>query len=333
MNLSQYLKLIFFLLLLLGLILLDISFGPRGISLPYSVHNFTELWHSTIFRQIRLPRTCTAILAGVALPLAGLIMQTVFRNPLAGPYVLGLSSGSSLGVALLIMGNTLWFPVLVSLHTVHIVVASMLGSGIVLLIVLLASTRIKNSVTILILGVMLGGAVSAVVNILQYFSPPETLKNFVIWTMGSLGGVSMEQIPLFGGLILAGVVPSLFLTKSLNLMLLNDEEAHSLGLHVRPVRNLLFVLTSILAGTVTGFAGPIGFVGMAAPHIARFIFRTADHRLLIPTTMILGASIMLLSDIVSILPGDGKILPINSVSAFLGIPVVVWVVLRNRQMQ
>jgi iron complex transport system permease protein len=180
---------------------------------------------------------------------------------------------------------------------------------------------------------MLGGAVSAVVNILQYFSPPETLKNFVIWTMGSLGGVSMEQIPLFGGLILAGVVPSLFLTKSLNLMLLNDEEAHSLGLHVRPVRNLLFVLTSILAGTVTGFAGPIGFVGMAAPHIARFIFRTADHRLLIPTTMILGASIMLLSDIVSILPGDGKILPINSVSAFLGIPVVVWVVLRNRQMQ
>jgi iron complex transport system permease protein len=286
----------------------------------------------TIVLDFRIPRAITAIFAGLSLSLAGLQMQTIFRNPLAGPYVLGISSGASLGVALLVMGAYILIPSSeIRFQTWGLIAAAWLGSGLIMLLLLLVSFRIKDIMTILILGILFGSITIAVVSILQYFTHEALLKTFIVWTLGSLGNVTGEQLPVLLGSLTSGVLLSVFSIKILNAMLLGENYARSMGINVLTGRILVFISTSILAGSVTAFCGPIGFIGIAVPHIARLLWKSADHRVLIPAVMLTGSIILLISDMISQLPGSDKILPINSVTALIGIPVVVWIVLRNQR--
>lgn len=289
-------------------------------------------WYLTIF-EFRLPKALVAVLAGSALAVSGLLMQTVFRNPLAGPYILGISSGAGLGVAILVLG----FPGLVSLgmgiatSQWAIVIAAWMGAAIILLLVMIISVRIRDIMTILIFGIMFGSAATAIVSILQYLGGESSVKAFVVWTMGSLGGVTKNQIPIFAVGTVLGLLIALILPKNLNVLLLGENYARTMGLNVLLTRTLVFLSASLLAGTVTAFCGPIGFVGIAIPHIARMLFKTANHFILVPATIILGADILLISDIISQLPGKAAILPINSITALLGIPIVIWIVIRNQK--
>ncbi len=286
----------------------------------------------TIVQDFRIPRAVTAVFAGLSLSLAGLQMQTVFRNPLAGPYVLGISSGASLGVAILVMGAYILFPGRdFHFQTGGIITAAWLGSGLIMLLLLLVSFRIKDIMTILILGILFGSITIAFVSILQYFTHETLLKTFIVWTLGSLGNVTRGQLPVLAGSLGLGVILSIVSIKILNAMLLGENYARSIGINVMTGRILLFISTSILAGTVTAFCGPIGFIGIAVPHIARLIWKTADHRILIPAVMLVGAIVLLIADMISQLPGSDRLLPINSVTALIGIPVVVWIVVRNQR--
>ena len=280
-----------------------------------------------IVLDIRLVKAIVAILAGMALSVSGLQMQTLFRNPLAGPYVLGISSGASLGVALFILGMPLLgIATNSTLSSIGTAGAAWLGSALILAFVASVSTRIKDIMVILILGMMISSGVSAVVQILQYLSNEEALKSFVIWTMGSLGDVTANQLHLMLPAVLLGLVVSVAVIKPLNLLLLGEQYARTMGLYVRRSRYLIFLSTTLLAGTVTAFCGPIGFVGLAIPHIARMLFSNADHRILLPASALCGAVVLLTCDIIS----KWLTLPINTITALLGIPIVIWVVIRNK---
>ena len=247
-------------------------------------------------------------------------MQTLFRNPLAGPYVLGISSGASLGVALVVLAGVG--------SSIGIAGAAWLGAAVVLLVIAAVGHRIKDIMVILILGMMFSSGVSAVVQILQYLSKEEALKAFVIWTMGSLGDVTVPQLAILLPSVIVGLLLAVWTIKPLNLLLFGEEYAVTMGLNIRRSRSLLFLSTTLLAGTVTAFCGPIGFIGLAMPHVARMLFREADHRVLLPGTLLSGAAVLLLCDIVSKM----FTLPVNAITALLGIPIVVWVVLRNKSM-
>ena len=280
-----------------------------------------------IVLDIRLIKAIVAILTGMALSVSGLQMQTLFRNPLAGPYVLGINSGASLGVALFILGMPLLgIATNSTLSSIGTAGAAWLGSALILAFVASVSTRIKDIMVILILGMMISSGVSAVVQILQYLSNEEALKSFVIWTMGSLGDVTTSQLHLMLPAVLLGLVVSVAVIKPLNLLLLGEQYARTMGLNVRRSRYLIFLSTTLLAGTVTAFCGPIGFVGLAIPHIARMLFSNADHRILLPASALCGAVTLLICDIVS----KSLTLPINTITALLGIPIVIWVVIRNK---
>ena len=282
-----------------------------------------------IILKIRLLKAVTALFAGAALAPSGLQMQTLFRNPLAGPYVLGISSGAGLGVALFLLGAPLLG---VSAHSfvqsLGIAGAAWLGAALVLLIVMAVSRRIKDIMVILILGMMFGSGVSSVVEILQYLSSEAALKSFVIWTMGSLGDVTGGNLALMLPVITAGLVLSVAVIKPLNLLLLGENYARTMGLNVQRTRTLLFLSTVLLAGTVTAFCGPVGFIGLAVPHLARMLFASADHRVLMPASMLSGAALLLVCDLIS----KSLALPINTVTALMGIPVVIVVVVRNRNL-
>lgn len=282
-----------------------------------------------IILKIRLLKAVTALFAGVALAASGLQMQTLFRNPLAGPYVLGISSGAGLGVALFLLGAPLLG---VSAHSfvqsLGIAGAAWLGAALVLLIVMAVSRRIKDIMVILILGMMFGSGVSSVVEILQYLSSEAALKSFVIWTMGSLGDVTGGNLALMLPVITAGLALSVAVIKPLNLLLLGENYARTMGLNVQRTRTLLFLSTVLLAGTVTAFCGPVGFIGLAVPHLARMLFASADHRVLMPASMLSGAALLLVCDLIS----KSLALPINTVTALMGIPVVIVVVVRNRNL-
>jgi len=281
----------------------------------------------SIVVNIRLLKAAVALLTGAALAASGLQMQTLFRNPLAGPYVLGVSSGASLGVALFILGAPLLGVANHSLlQSVGVAGAAWIGSAVTLGIIAVASRRIKDIMVILILGMMFGSGVSAVVQILQYLANEESLKAFVIWTMGSLGDVTVLQLALLGGAVAIGALLSTAAIKPLNLLLLGESYARTTGLDVTRSRMLIFASTILLAGTVTAFCGPIGFIGLAVPHVARILFAAADHRILMPAAMLTGAIVMLACDLVSKLLA----LPVNTITALLGIPIVVWVVVRNK---
>ena len=280
-----------------------------------------------IVLDIRLIKAVVAILSGMALSVSGLQMQTLFRNPLAGPYVLGISSGASLGVAIFILGMPLLgIATNSTISSVGTAGAAWLGAAMILAFVASVSTRIKDIMVILILGMMISSGVSAVVQILQYLSNEEALKSFVIWTMGSLGDVTSSQLMLLLPAVLIGLVVSVAVIKPLNLLLLGEQYARTMGLNVRRSRYLIFLSTTLLAGTVTAFCGPIGFVGLAIPHIARMLFCNADHRILLPASALCGAVVLLTCDIIS----KWLTLPINTITALLGIPIVIWVVIRNK---
>lgn len=326
-------KILFLLLTILIVVLfaIDMMVGSVGISVG-------EVWAAVtggecdpikakIIIDIRLMKAIVAILAGAALSVSGLQMQTLFRNPLAGPYVLGVSSGASLGVALFILGAPLVglssSPILSSLGVAG---AAWIGSAAVLALVATVSRHIKDIMVILILGMMIGSAVSAIVQILQYMSHEEALKGFVVWTMGSLGDVTISQLWLVALAIISGLIISITVIKPMNLMLLGEAYARTMGLNIQRTRSLILLSTTLLAGTTTAFCGPVGFIGLAIPHLARIIFQNADHRVLLPASMLSGAISLLLCDIVSKL----LTLPVNTVTALLGIPIVVWVVVRNK---
>ena len=280
-----------------------------------------------IVLKIRLIKAVMAILAGAALAVSGLQMQTLFRNPLAGPYVLGVSSGASLGVAIFLLGAPLLgLAATPSLQLLGTAGAAWIGSGLILMAVMALSRRIKDIMVILILGMMVGSAIGAVVEILQYLSSENALKSFVVWTMGSLGDVTAAQLQMVIPAIAIGLILSVALIKPLNLLLLGENYARTMGLNIARSRRVIFLSTVLLAGTVTAFCGPIGFVGLAVPHLARMLFAAADHRVLIPASMMSGAVVMLLCDIIS----KTMALPINTVTALLGIPIVIFVVVRNR---
>jgi len=323
------------LLLIVILLILDIFLGSVNIKASEvisAIFNNSNSNYETIILKFRLPKAITALVVGVALSLSGLQMQTVFRNPMAGPYVLGISSGASLGVAFVILGfsSNIAPESLNGLGNWILVVASWVGAGAVMLLIMVISSRVKDIMTVLILGIMLSSGISAIVTIMQYFSNETMLKAYVIWTMGSLGNLTSGQLNVLLISVLAGVILSLFSSKMLNALLIGENYAGSLGLNVRFARAVIFICTSILAGSVTAFCGPIGFIGIAVPHIVRIIFKTSDHKILIPGTILMGGAIMLISDIISQLPGSESVLPVNAVTSLIGIPVVIWVILRKR---
>ncbi|MFR4575368.1 MAG: FecCD family ABC transporter permease [Phocaeicola coprophilus] len=308
--------------LTLFLFLLDLAVGAVAVPLGdvWAALTGGDCPRATakIILNIRLIKAVVALLAGAALSVSGLQMQTLFRNPLAGPYVLGISSGASLGVALVVLAG---FG-----SSIGIAGAAWLGAALVLVVIAAVGHRIKDIMVILILGMMFSSGVGAIVQILQYLSKEESLKAFVIWTMGSLGDVTFDQLAVLVPSIIAGLLLAVVTIKPLNLLLFGEEYAVTMGLNIRRSRGLLFLSTTLLAGTVTAFCGPIGFIGLAMPHVTRMLFRNSDHRVLVPGTVLSGASVLLLCDLVSKL----FTLPINAITALLGIPIVVWVVLRNK---
>ncbi len=265
---------------------------------------------------------------------ANRLRQTLFRNPLAGPYVLGVSSGASLGVALFLLGAPLWamMPAGVGavVQNIGIVGAAWLGAGLVFLLIAAVSRRIKDIMAILIIGMMLGSAAGAVVEVLQYFSAEGAVKSFVVWTMGSLGGVTLSQLRVLAPVVVAALAMSVAIVKPLDALMLGEQYARTMGVDVGRTRTLVFTSTTLLAGTVTAFCGPIGFLGLAVPHIARMLSGEARHRVLMPASMLLGAVIMLACDIVSGIAGPAP-LPINTITALVGIPIIVLVVVRNKK--
>ena len=308
--------------LTLFLFLLDLAVGAVAVPLGdvWAALTGGDCPRTTakIVLNIRLIKAVVALLAGAALSVSGLQMQTLFRNPLAGPYVLGISSGASLGVALVVLAGVG--------SSIGIAGAAWLGAAIVLVVIAAVGHRIKDIMVILILGMMFSSGVGAIVQILQYLSKEESLKAFVIWTMGSLGDVTFDQLAVLVPSIIAGLLLAVVTIKPLNLLLFGEEYAVTMGLNIRRSRGLLFLSTTLLAGTVTAFCGPIGFIGLAMPHVTRMLFRNSDHRVLVPGTVLSGAAVLLLCDLVSKM----FTLPINAITALLGIPIVVWVVLRNK---
>lgn len=308
--------------LTLFLFLLDLAVGAVAVPLGdvWAALTGGDCPRATakIILNIRLIKAVVALLAGAALSVSGLQMQTLFRNPLAGPYVLGISSGASLGVALVVLAGVG--------SSIGIAEAAWLGAALVLVIIAAVGHRIKDIMVILILGMMFSSGGGAIVQILQYLSKEESLKAFVIWTMGSLGDVTFDQLAVLVPSIIAGLLLAVVTIKPLNLLLFGEEYAVTMGLNIRRSRGLLFLSTTLLAGTVTAFCGPIGFIGLAMPHVTRMLFRNSDHRVLVPGTVLSGAAVLLLCDLVSKM----FTLPINAITALLGIPIVVWVVLRNK---
>ena len=323
---------LFVFLALLTAILFVVNIAIGSVNIPLA-----EIWGvmkgeagadiRSIVVDIRLVRAVVALLAGVALSVSGLQMQVLFRNPLAGPYVLGVSAGASFGVALLLLGAPLLGvtmpPIVQSLGSAG---AAWIGSAVVLVAVGALARRIKDIMVMLILGIMLSSGVGAVVEIMQYFSSEASLKSYVIWTMGSLGEVTTSQLAIIVPVIVVGVALAVATIKPMNMLLMGENYAGSMGLNIGRTRRLILASTTLLAGTITAFCGPIGFVGIAIPHIARMLFRSADHRVLLPATLLCGAVMMLTGDIVAKL----LTLPINTITALMGIPIVIYIVIRNR---
>lgn len=321
------------------LFLINLSLGSVSIPLKEVFNSLfggttsKETWHYIIVNY-RLPKAIAAILVGMGLSISGLLMQTLFRNPLAGPYVLGLSSGASLGVATVILGAAFLPESLatIMLSSYGIVLASSLGSFLVLIAVLAVSYRLRDTMAILIVGLMFGSLTSAIVGTLTYFSTAEQLQKFTFWSLGNLGNLSWTSIGILFVCVLIGLFLSLFSIKPLNALLLGENYARSLGLNYKRTRLIIIFATSVLAGSITAFAGPIAFIGLAVPHIAKLVFQTSNHTILFWSTLLFGASIMLICDSISQVPGGDLTLPINAVTSVFGAPIVIWLLVRKRKM-
>ena len=290
-----------------------------------------ESWQYIILEN-RLPQALTALLCGASLSVCGLMLQTAFRNPLAGPDVFGISSGAGLGVALvmLLLGGT----VSTSLFTVSgflaILTAAFLGAITVTALILFLSTLVRNSVLLLIVGIMVGYVSSSAVSLLNFFASEEGVKSYMVWGMGNFGGVSMSHIPLFSLLCLVGIMGALLLVKPLNNLLLGPQYAESLGISTRRLRNLLLLIVGLLTAITTAFCGPISFIGLAIPHIARLLFRTDNHQVLLPGTILTGAAIALFCNFICFLPGEMGVIPLNAVTPLIGAPVIIYVIIQRR---
>lgn len=285
--------------------------------------------HQIILYDARIPKAITAVLCGAALSTSGLLMQTLFRNPLAGPYILGVSSGAGLGVAFLVMGAGLLGLSISS--GISISLAAIIGAMFVLFLLFLLSIRVRDVMTLLILGVMIGAIATAIIGLIQYFTSDYQLKAFLMWTLGSLSAVTYAEIQLMCIFILGGILLSLLNSKNLNAFLLGEEYASTIGVNVKSTRFLIIISSGLLAGIVTAFCGPIGFIGIMVPHLSRMLFRTTNHLILIIGSVLLGSCILLFSDILSNLLGNGLSLPINSITALLGIPVIIWIIFNKRK--
>ncbi|MRR19235.1 iron ABC transporter permease [bacterium] len=282
-----------------------------------------------IVTQFRLPKALTAIIAGAAMSVSGLLMQTLFRNPLAGPDVLGVSSGAGLGVALTLLTLTPLFTLTAgsALQGWGLILAAWAGAGAVMMIIMAVSSRMRDIMTVLIVGLLFASAISAVVSLLQYFSNETMLRTYVIWTMGNLGNISYPQIQALAIATAAGLVIAFLMVKPLNAMLMGETFSRTVGVRMNRTRIILLAAASILAGSVTAFCGPLAFIGVAVPHIGRLAFGTTDHRILMPGVALCGSVVLLLSDIISAMPGGGHIIPVNTVTSLIGIPVVLWIIL------
>lgn len=311
----------------------SISF-KEVVSILFSQESEKESWKYIILNY-RLPKAIVAILVGLALSVCGLLMQTLFRNPMADPYVLGLSSGSSLGVAFVILGSSV-FPMAMKTYltsSIAIVLASVFGSLLVLFIILLVSKKVRDTMTLLIIGLMFGSFAGAIVGVLSYFSTAEELKKFTFWSLGSLGNQSWQTIGIMSVSILVGLLISFNYLKTLNALLLGENYARSLGVNIKNSRLFLIIATSILSGTCTAFAGPIAFVGLAIPHITKMLFKTSNHFILFFGNLLVGALIMLFCDALCQLPGEAFILPINAMTSIIGAPIVIYLLLRKKGFQ
>jgi iron complex transport system permease protein len=326
---------------LLVAFMLSLAFGSVSIPLQDVARvllggEATQDTWRTIILTLRLPKALTATLAGAALACAGLKMQTLFRNPLADPFVLGISAGASLGVALVVLGTGLagaaLFTHLGLIGNLGVVTAASLGAGAVFGVVLLLARKVGSPVTLLVLGLMVSYMTGALVSALIYFSAPEQMQTYVMWTFGSFGGVTWERMRVFAPVLVIALVAAQLCAKPLNGLLLGESYARSVGLHVRHARMWIIAIASVMAGAVTAYCGPIGFIGVAVPHLARSLFHSSDHRTLLPAAMLLGATLALLFDLVAQMPGARFSLPLNVVTALVGAPVIVWVILRQRNL-
>lgn len=340
MNAKSTYSLIF---ILLGLslvlfILLNLSLGSVDIPIKSILKAFigsnviNNSWQDIIL-QYRLPKTISAILVGSGLSICGLLMQTLFRNPLAGPFVLGISSGASLGVALLVLGVSAFSGSLVGIvySNITIALAASIGAFFVLSVVLFAAKKIKNTMSILIIGLMFGSFTAAIISVLAYFSSAEQLQQYVFWTFGSLGNLGWNEILILTTFYLIGIVLLLTILKPLNSLLLGEKYAVSLGTNLKKTRNTTLIITGLLTGVITAFSGPIAFIGLAVPHLTKLLIKTSDHKILVPAVAIIGAIVMLISDTIAQLPTSEYTLPINAVTSLFGAPIVIWLLVRKRK--
>jgi len=316
------------------LVLANLFFGSVTIPLTEIIEVFNGdssnlAWEMILFES-RLPRVFAAILCGSAISISGFQMQVLFRNPLAGPYILGISSGASLGVSLLVLTGGWLFGGMFVIDDWSIALASTLGAMLILLLVFATSIRVKDIMTVLIVGIMLGALTTAIIGVLQYFSSSDQLKSFVIWTLGSLDGINYNELFILSIAVIIGLVLALFQLKPLNLLLMGEAYSKSMGINLVKSRLLIILSAGILAGSVTAFCGPIGFIGIVVPHLCRVWFQTSNARILIPSIVLLGINIMLLSDCIAHLPFSDLVLPLNSITAILGIPIIFWMVLGRK---
>lgn len=331
----------YFILLSVSLIFfgfINISLG--SVSIPFNEilaiifdgETSKKSWQ-TIIINYRIPKALTAILVGSGLSISGLLMQTLFRNPLAGPFVLGISSGSSLGVALLVLGSgflsTVFIPI--SISNWSLAIASSIGAFLVLVAVMIAAKKIKNTMSILIIGLMFGSLTAAIINILSYFSTAEQIQQFQFWGFGSLGNLGWHELLVFGSIYTIAIIGTFFVIKPLNSFLLGENYAKSLGINIQKSRNLILIITCLLTGVITAFSGPIAFVGLAVPHIAKLILTTSNHKILLPATAVLGAIILLICDSIAQLPTTEYTLPINAITSLFGAPIVIWLLVRKKK--
>lgn len=330
----------FILLSVLLLVFFFINISLGSVSIPFKeifytlIGEFTtkESWQ-TIILDFRLPKAITAILVGSGLSICGLLMQTLFRNPLAGPFVLGVSSGASLGVALLILGSSVFggFFLTSSISNWSLAIAASLGAFLVLFAVILAANSVRNTMSILIIGLMFGSLTAAVISVLAYFSEATQIQQYLFWSFGSLGNLTWSELSVFGSIYLVGILACFTVTKPLNSFLLGENYAKSLGINIKKSRNIILVITSLLTGVITAFSGPIAFVGLAVPHIAKMLFTTSNHKILIPASAIIGGIVLLICDSIAQLPTSEFTLPINAITSLFGAPIVIWLLIRKKK--
>ena len=324
--------------LLIVFLFLNISLGSVSIPFKDIFKSLTggiaskDSWQ-TIIINFRLPKAITAIMVGSGLSICGLLMQTLFRNPLAGPFVLGISSGASLGVALLILGSSVFGGafLLAGFSNWALAIAASIGAFLVLSAVIIAANRVRNTMSILIIGLMFGSLTSAVISVLAYFSEAEQIQQYMFWSFGSLGNLTWTELSIFAIIYTIGILSTLAVIKPLNSFLLGENYAKSLGINIKKSRNIILLITSLLTGVITAFSGPIAFVGLAVPHIAKMLFSTSNHKILIPATALIGAIVLLICDSIAQLPTSEFTLPINAITSLFGAPVVIWLLIRKKK--